>query len=58
MREMTPKAMSRPTWIVARLDRLSAVKEVAQTAAVIGREFSHARGGPAGAALDWGYLLK
>jgi class 3 adenylate cyclase/tetratricopeptide (TPR) repeat protein len=28
--------------LVARLDRLSAVKEVAQTAAVIGREFSHA----------------
>jgi predicted ATPase len=28
--------------LVARIDRLSAVKEVAQTAAVIGREFSHA----------------
>jgi tetratricopeptide (TPR) repeat protein len=28
--------------LVARLDRLSAVKEVAQTAAAIGRDFSHA----------------
>ena len=28
--------------LMARLDRLAQVKEVAQTAAVIGREFGHA----------------
>src|ERR671911_1222890 len=28
--------------LMARLDRLAPIKEVAQTAAVIGREFSHA----------------